>query len=115
VPSIAERRAAGRLAAAETDLAVLTRDAFRRDEGAKLVVAVVEGLLGGVARTARVQRAKRLIDGTDLPMTAVAAEAGFASLRSFNAAIRQTYRRAPTELRRRRRGTVTPAAASPSG
>ncbi|TDH64125.1 methylphosphotriester-DNA--protein-cysteine methyltransferase family protein [Dankookia rubra] len=69
----------------------------------------------GVARTARVQRAKRLIDDTDLPMTGVAAEAGFASLRSFNAAIRQTYRRAPTELRRRRRGAVTAAAASPSG
>jgi len=65
----------------------------------------------GVARTARVQRAKRLIDTTALPMTEIAARAGFASLRSFNAAIRQTYRRAPSEFRRR----LTPAAASPSG
>ncbi|WP_431269621.1 bifunctional transcriptional activator/DNA repair enzyme AdaA [Dankookia sp. P2] len=67
-----------------------------------------------VARTARVQRAKRLIDGTDLPMTEIAAQAGFASLRSFNAAIQETYRCAPTELRRRR-GAVTAAAALPSG
>jgi AraC family transcriptional regulator, regulatory protein of adaptative response / methylated-DNA-[protein]-cysteine methyltransferase len=56
-----------------------------------------------VARTLRVQRAKRLIDATDLPMTKVAARAGFASLRSFNACVRQTYRSAPTDLRRRRR------------
>ena len=66
-----------------------------------------------VARTARVQRAKRLVDGTDLPMTEVAAQAGFASLRSFNAGVRQVWRCPPTELRRRRR--VSPAASSRSG
>src|SRR4051812_22078631 len=38
-----------------------------------------------VAQTARVQRAKLLIDGTDLPMTHVARRAGFGSLRRFNA------------------------------
>ncbi len=56
-----------------------------------------------VARTARVQRAKRLIDETDLTMTEIAGKAGFSSLRSFNAAFRDIYRRAPTELRRNRR------------
>jgi AraC family transcriptional regulator, regulatory protein of adaptative response / methylated-DNA-[protein]-cysteine methyltransferase len=56
-----------------------------------------------VARTARVQRAKRLIDSTDLGMTEIAAQAGFASLRSFNATFREVYRCAPSELRRRRR------------
>lgn len=54
-----------------------------------------------VARTVRVQRAKRLIDGTDLPMTEIAARAGFASLRSFNATFREVYRCAPSSLRRR--------------
>ncbi|MBY8821891.1 bifunctional transcriptional activator/DNA repair enzyme AdaA [Sphingomonas colocasiae] len=50
-------------------------------------------------RTARIQRAKRLIDQTDLPMTEIAYRSGFRSLRTFNAAFRQTYRRAPSSLR----------------
>lgn len=58
-----------------------------------------------VARTARVQRAKRLIDTTDLPMTDVAAEAGFGSVRAFNAAFREVYRRPPSALRRARAGS----------
>lgn len=73
---------------------------------------------GAVAQTRRVQRAKRLIDSTGLPMTEVAAASGFASLRRFNEAFRQAYRCAPTDLRRRRRGpgpAATPFAASPSG
>ena len=53
------------------------------------------------ARTARVQRAKRLIDSTDLGMTEIALAAGFGSVRSFNAAFQQVYRRAPTMLKRR--------------
>jgi AraC family transcriptional regulator of adaptative response / DNA-3-methyladenine glycosylase II len=53
-----------------------------------------------VARTARVQRAKRLIDGSDLSMIEIAARAGFSSLRSFNASFRDIYRMAPTDIRR---------------
>jgi AraC family transcriptional regulator of adaptative response/methylated-DNA-[protein]-cysteine methyltransferase len=56
-----------------------------------------------MARTARVQRAKRLLDETDLPMTEVALRAGFGSLRRFNAVFAETYRRPPTEIRRRAR------------
>src|SRR6201996_2656751 len=37
-----------------------------------------------VARTARVQRAKRFIDETGLSMTKIAMQAGFGSLRRFN-------------------------------
>ena len=59
-----------------------------------------------VARTARVQRAKRLIDETDLSMIEIAGKAGFSSLRSFNAAFRDIYRRAPTDLRRNRKAKV---------
>ncbi|WP_129790651.1 Ada metal-binding domain-containing protein [Sphingosinicella sp. CPCC 101087] len=54
------------------------------------------------ARTARVQRAKRLIDGSDLPMTEIADLAGFRSVRSFNATFREVYRRPPSALRRGR-------------
>lgn len=53
------------------------------------------------ARTARIQRAKRLIDSTDMGMTDIALAAGFGSVRSFNAAFQQVYRRAPTMLKRR--------------
>lgn len=56
-----------------------------------------------VARTARVQRAKRLIDGTDLSLTAIAAKAGFASQRSFNATFSAVYRLSPSKLRARAR------------
>jgi AraC family transcriptional regulator, regulatory protein of adaptative response / methylated-DNA-[protein]-cysteine methyltransferase len=53
-----------------------------------------------VAKTARVQRAKRLLDDTDLPMTDIALRAGFRSLRRFNAVFAEAYRRPPTDIRR---------------
>ena len=53
-----------------------------------------------LARTARVQRAKRLIDGSDLPMTEIAHRAGFRSLRAFNATFQAVYRMPPSALRR---------------
>ena len=55
-----------------------------------------------VARTARVQRAKRLLDGTSLPMTEIAMRAGFGSLRRFNSVFAEVYRRPPSEIRRAR-------------
>jgi AraC family transcriptional regulator of adaptative response / DNA-3-methyladenine glycosylase II len=55
-----------------------------------------------VAGTLRVQRAKRLLDATDLPMAEVALRAGFGSLRRFNAAFAELYRRPPTAIRRQR-------------
>jgi AraC family transcriptional regulator of adaptative response / DNA-3-methyladenine glycosylase II len=58
-----------------------------------------------VAKTARVQRAKRLLDLTDLTMTDVAMGAGFASIRRFNAVFAEVYRRSPTEVRRFARAT----------
>jgi len=61
-----------------------------------------------VATTRRVQRAKALVDGTALPMSAIAFAAGFASIRRFNAAFRAVYRRPPSAVRqaRRRRGPL---------
>ena len=56
-----------------------------------------------VARTARVQRAKRLIDETSLSMTEIAMQAGFGSVRRFNSAFAEVYGRAPTDIRRTRR------------
>ena len=55
-----------------------------------------------VARTLRVQRAKRLLDQTKLSMSDVAARAGFASLHRFNAVFAEVYKRTPSEVRRLR-------------
>jgi AraC family transcriptional regulator of adaptative response / DNA-3-methyladenine glycosylase II len=57
-----------------------------------------------VAQTRRLHFAKRLLDDTDLPITQIALAAGFGSLRRFNDAFHKTYRRAPRELRKSRRG-----------
>lgn len=55
-----------------------------------------------VARTVRLQRAKRLLDTTDLSMAEIALAAGFGSLRRFNASFSEMYGRRPTDMRRRR-------------
>ena len=62
-----------------------------------------------VAQTRRLHFAKRLLDETALPVTAIALAAGFGSLRRFNDAFRKTYRRAPRDLRRQRQvGSAQP-------
>ncbi len=61
-----------------------------------------------VAKTVRVQRAKRLIDETDLPLTEIAFRAGFGSVRRFNAVFAEVYKRQPSEIRRGKR-TSTPS------
>jgi AraC family transcriptional regulator of adaptative response / DNA-3-methyladenine glycosylase II len=53
-----------------------------------------------VAQTYRLHFAKRLIDETRLSMTNVALASGFGCVRRFNAAIRKTYNRTPTQIRR---------------
>jgi AraC family transcriptional regulator of adaptative response / DNA-3-methyladenine glycosylase II len=54
-----------------------------------------------IARSQRARTARILIETTRLPMTQVAAAAGFASLRSFNHAVRDTFGEPPTMLRAR--------------
>jgi len=69
---------------------------------ARLFQRYLETTPTSAARTARVQRAKRLIENTDHPMTEIADLAGFRSLRSFNATFQQVYRMPPSQLRRGR-------------
>ncbi len=54
------------------------------------------------AKTVRLQRAKRLLDDTDLRITEIAFRAGFKSLRRFNAAFVDLYKQPPSGLRRRK-------------
>ncbi len=51
------------------------------------------------AKTARLHRAKRLLDDTELSMAEIAEKAGFGSLRRFNAVFRELYGRPPTACR----------------
>src|SRR5258708_6910520 len=53
-----------------------------------------------VAQTRRLLFAKKLITETSMPLGHAALASGFGSIRRFNAAIRRTYRRPPSELRR---------------
>jgi len=53
-----------------------------------------------MAATRRVQAAKRLIDETDLPLSTIAFEAGFQSIRRFNDAFKTVYKRPPSAMRR---------------
>ena len=73
-----------------------------RRQLARLFARHLKASPSAVARTARVQRAKRLIDETDKPMVEIAVLAGFGSLRRFNAVFADVYGRAPTEIRRGR-------------
>ncbi len=63
-----------------------------------------------VARTQRLQLAKKLIDETDLPMASVCFAAGFSSIRRFNAVFAEVYGRTPLSLRRTRPASATAAA-----
>jgi AraC family transcriptional regulator, regulatory protein of adaptative response / DNA-3-methyladenine glycosylase II len=60
-----------------------------------------------VAQTRRLHFAKKLIDETTLPMQQIAQASGFGSVRRFNAAVRKTYRRTPTQIRRLARQSGT--------
>lgn len=53
-----------------------------------------------VAQARRTHFALRLLRDTRLPITRIAFDAGFSSVRQFNHAIRQTYRQAPRFIRR---------------
>lgn len=65
-----------------------------------------------LAQTKRLHFARNLLEQTKLSMTEVALASGFGSLRRFNASLRKTYGKTPTELRRsfQRRGSAIPSA-----
>jgi len=53
-----------------------------------------------IEKTRRVHVARKLLDETSFPISRIAFEAGFASIRAFNDAFRGTFRKAPSEIRR---------------
>jgi AraC family transcriptional regulator of adaptative response / DNA-3-methyladenine glycosylase II len=69
----------------------------------RALVAVVGAGPLALARAQRAQTARVLLETTDLRITDVAFAAGFASLRQFNATVREVFALAPRDLRRRAR------------
>lgn len=55
-----------------------------------------------MAQTLRIGRAKRLLDETNFHLSEIAFQAGFGSIRSFNAAFLTLYGRSPSSIRRQR-------------
>lgn len=53
-----------------------------------------------VAATARVQRAKRMINAGDMALSEIAFAAGFQSIRRFNDVFKALYGRSPSSIRR---------------
>lgn len=68
-----------------------------------------------VATTRRVLFAKHLLHETRLPMTEVAAAAGFGSVRRFNEAFRDLFGCSPTSLRRGAASSLPPGSAAHAG
>ena len=94
-----------RLLCAEATGGGIERLADRLGVGSRHLRRLFEEHLGtsplAVLQTHRAHFARRLLDETRLPVTDVAAAAGFASLRSFHRAIRRSFGASPLELRRR--------------
>jgi len=80
--------------------------AARLGIGARQLRRLFEAHLGAspaaIARARRVHFARALLDQSGLPMTDVAFNSGFRSLRQFNHAMRATFGQPPRGLRRRR-------------
>ena len=68
-----------------------------------------------VARTLRVQKAKRLLNTSDLSIAEIAVHAGFPSARRMNAAFASLYGRSPSELRRKWPPGTSGAVRRPAG
>ena len=80
--------------------------AERLGVGARHLARLFERHVGAsplqTAKTLRLQRAKCLLNDTDLSMTDIAFQAGFGSVRRFNAAFADLYGRPPSALRKQK-------------
>ena len=107
-------RALGLIEAGALDDANVETLASRLGMGERQLRRLFQQHLGAspiaIAQTRRILLAKQLIQDTRLPMTEVAAAAGFGSIRRFNETFQQLYRRPPKSLRRT--GVVDESAAT---
>ena len=115
-PEVAPGSPAGRGTAATVSRALRLIEHGALDEGSVTDLAATVGVgprhltrlflehvgasPSAAARTRRVQLAKTLLSDTRLAIPEIAFAAGFQSIRRFNAVFRETYRRAPSSIRR---------------
>jgi LacI family transcriptional regulator len=69
--------------------------------------------LGEEIRRTHLERAKRLLAETDLPMKVLAVQAGYSDFRQLDVAFRQEMGTTPTEYRQQMRGPLTKVGVSP--
>jgi AraC family transcriptional regulator of adaptative response / DNA-3-methyladenine glycosylase II len=69
----------------------------------RLVVAELGTGPLALARTVRLQTARRLLSETSVPITEIAFASGFSSVRQFNASFQESYHQPPSALRARPR------------
>ena len=81
----------------------------------RLLVAELGAGPQALARTARLQTARRLLAETSMPITEVAFASGFSSVRQFNASVRESSGRSPSELRASARKTRARKPGPPTG
>jgi AraC family transcriptional regulator of adaptative response / DNA-3-methyladenine glycosylase II len=97
-------RALGLIEAGALDNASVEALAERLGMGERQLRRLFRRYLGAspisIAQTRRILLAKQLIHDTRLPMTEVAAAAGFGSIRRFNETFQNLFRRPPRTLRR---------------
>ncbi len=97
-------RALGLIEAGALDEANVETLATRLGIGERQLRRLFRQYLGAspisIAQTRRILLAKQLIQDTPLPMTEVAAAAGFGSIRRFNETFQHLFRRPPKALRR---------------
>jgi AraC family transcriptional regulator, regulatory protein of adaptative response / DNA-3-methyladenine glycosylase II len=67
----------------------------------RLLVAELGATPIALARTTRLQTARRLLAETGMPVTEIAFASGFSSVRQFNASFQEAYGRPPSALRSR--------------
>ena len=73
------------------------RKLFHRDVGVSPLT---------VAQNQRLLFAKKLLQETALPMTEIAFASGFGSVRRFNSAVRDSFKLAPSDIRRKRKSAT---------
>jgi AraC family transcriptional regulator, regulatory protein of adaptative response / DNA-3-methyladenine glycosylase II len=76
-----------------------SRLGYEQRQVRRLVTAELGAGPLAIARAQRAQTARILIETTALPLSEIAFAAGFASIRQFNATIREVFAVTPTELR----------------
>src|SRR5208282_3676009 len=95
-----------------------SRLGYEQRQVRRLVTAELGAGPLAIARAQRAQTARILVETTALPLGEIAFAAGFASIRQFNATIREVFAGTPGELRdrgaRRRTGGAARAGADPA-